>query len=77
MKEHEKTFDENNLRDFIDSFLLEKKKNTDPSFTVMLEHLRFILNFLLTLHKIFQLVYKLWSHFGVCLTSFHFAMRSF
>ena len=33
-KEHEETFDENNLRDFIDAFILEKRKGTDPYFTV-------------------------------------------
>ena len=34
IEEHEKTYDENNIRDFIDAFLQEKKKGTDSTFTV-------------------------------------------
>ena len=34
MKEHENTFDQNNLRDFIDAFIAEKRKDNDSSFTV-------------------------------------------
>ena len=33
-KDNEETFDENNIRNFIDAFLLEMKKKTDDSFTV-------------------------------------------
>jgi len=34
VEEHEKTFDENNTRDFIDAFILEKQKGQDHSFKV-------------------------------------------
>ena len=34
VEEHERSFDENNIRDFIDAFILEKKKGKDSSFTV-------------------------------------------
>jgi len=34
IKENEETFDENNIRNFIDAFLLEMKKKTDDSFHV-------------------------------------------
>ena len=33
-KDNEETFDKNNIRNFIDAFLLEMKKKTDDSFTV-------------------------------------------
>ena len=32
VKEHEKTFDKDNIRDFIDAFIAEKKKGEDDSF---------------------------------------------
>ena len=35
VEEHEKTFDENNLRDFIDAFIVEKRKGKDDSFKVI------------------------------------------
>jgi len=35
VKEHEKTFDENNIRDFIDAFIVEKRKGKDNSFEVI------------------------------------------
>ena len=34
VEEHEKTFDENNIRDFIDAFIVEKRKEKDGSFKV-------------------------------------------
>ena len=34
--DHENTFDENNLRDFIDIFLKEMKNGNDPNFSVSL-----------------------------------------
>jgi len=34
VQEHEKTFDENNIRDFIDAFIVEKRKSQDASFKV-------------------------------------------
>jgi len=34
VQEHEKTFDENNIRDFIDAFIVEKRKAQDASFKV-------------------------------------------
>ena len=34
VKDNEETFDEHNIRDFIDAFLLEMKKKTNESFTV-------------------------------------------
>jgi len=34
IKDNEETFDENNIRNFIDAFLLEMLKKTDDSFTV-------------------------------------------
>ena len=35
IEEHEKNHDENNVRDFIDAFIQEKRKGKDPSFTVL------------------------------------------
>ena len=32
-EEHEKTYDENNMRDFIDAFIQEKRKGNDSYFT--------------------------------------------
>ena len=37
--EHEKSFNENSIRDFIDAFIQEKRKGKDPSFNVMQESL--------------------------------------
>ena len=34
--DHENTFNENNLRDFIDIFLKEMKNGNDPKFSVSL-----------------------------------------
>jgi len=34
IEEHKKTFDDNNLRDFIDAFIAEERKENDNSFTV-------------------------------------------
>ena len=34
MKEHEKTCDEKNLRDFINAFITEKRKGNNSTFTV-------------------------------------------
>jgi len=34
IQEHEKSFDENNLRDFIDAFIFEKRKENSSYFTV-------------------------------------------
>ena len=34
MTEHEKSFDDNNLRDFIDVFIAERKERNDCTFTV-------------------------------------------
>jgi len=34
IKEHEATFDENSIRDFIDAFIAEKRKGNDPNFSV-------------------------------------------
>ena len=34
IKENEETFDEKNIRNFIDAFLLEMRKKSDPSFHV-------------------------------------------
>nr|XP_018667654.1 cytochrome P450 2J1-like isoform X2 [Ciona intestinalis] len=35
VEQHRKTFDKNNLRDFIDAFICEGKKGTDESFTIL------------------------------------------
>ena len=36
VNEHEKSYDENNIRDFIDAFIFEKRKEKDSTFTVKL-----------------------------------------
>ena len=36
IEEHQKTFDENNLRDFIDAFIAEQRKGEDSHFSVKL-----------------------------------------
>ena len=41
VKEHEESFDENNLRDFIDAFIAEKRKGEDSTFSVR----KFVINF--------------------------------
>ena len=40
VKDHRETFDETQLRDFIDAFLLEIKNNSDKSFNVSLKAIR-------------------------------------
>ena len=39
--EHKESFDENNLRDFIDAFIAEKRKGEDSTFSVR----KFAINF--------------------------------
>ena len=34
IKEHEESFDENNLRDFVDAFIAEKRKGENSTFSV-------------------------------------------
>ena len=40
VNEHEKTFDPENLRDFIDAFIAEKRKGTDKTFEVSIQSVK-------------------------------------